>query len=135
MAKAKKNQEIIQEQENIIIEEAVQEELHSIQVNNHTVSTPKAEIEPVMPTVIINGKKRFPSDYKFNVDDGVEVHGLPECAEYLMVGKIAKQLDNYTYAVHGHSYLLNKKAIGHDAPIVRTFKEVNLRTVTVKHEG
>jgi hypothetical protein len=134
MARPKKDQEITQEQQNIIIEEAKQEEPHSIQVNSHIVSTPKAEVEKVMPTVMVSGKKVFPTDYKFNVDDEIEVHGLPECKEYLIIGKIAKQLDNYTYAVHGHSYLLNKKAIGHDGPVVRTFKEVNLRKATIVHK-
>lgn len=140
MAKAKKESIILNDTDVINMEvvptiEAdgsfVKESAHSIEVNKHVVSAPIAEVEKIMPTVIVQGKKVFPTDYKFVVGDEVEIHGIPECKEYHMFGKIFKQLDDYTYAVHGHSFLLNQKAIGHNGILARSFKEANLRKVTI----
>lgn len=68
---------------------------------------------------------------KYKEGDTVEVHGLHECINYMMYGKVYKVLENFTYAIHGMSYPINKSIIGHSGRLCRTFHESNLRLATV----
>jgi hypothetical protein len=92
-------------------------------------------IEEVMSTTPLNVGITMSEDYKFKVGDDVEVHGLEECRREHIIGTITKLLDGYMYALHGHAYPINKHSIGRIGKIARTFKEVNLRKVTIVHKG
>jgi hypothetical protein len=72
------------------------------------------------------------TSHKLIIGDNVEVVGLDECRLYAMVGKVTKLLPDFKYAVEGMCYLRNKKAIGHDGILARTFKEINLRKIELK---
>lgn len=91
-------------------------------------------VEEIMPINSVDFKKSLPTDYKFAIGDDVEVHGLEECRREHIIGKITKLLDGYMYALDGHAYPLNKHSINRIGKIVRTFKEVNLRKVVIRHQ-
>lgn len=134
-----KNKEIINEgnlsdiegDDNNIEQESQEQEPKTIQTFAE-VKTPK--IEEIMPVTSIDANKPLPTDYKFAIGDDVEVHGLEECRREHIIGKVSKLLDNYTYALEGTAYPLNKHAIGRISRIIRTFKESNLRKITIRQQ-
>lgn len=125
------NLSIIEGDGNSVKQEIKEQEPKTIQTFAE-IKTP--EIDKIMPVITSNVEKVLPTDYKFAIGDDVEVHGLEECRREHIIGTVAKLLDGYTYAIQGHAYPIHKHAISRIGKIARTYKELNLRKIVIKHQ-
>jgi len=134
MSKPKKIMELAEDKQQIDVYVQVDVETDSNgEITNVTFPKKKQNDELDIPKMMDASKfpETTPLYSKYKEGDMVEVHGLPECVNYMMYGKVYKVLENFTYAIHGMSYPVNKSIIGHSGRLCRTFHESNLRLATV----